>query len=161
MQQENSFSRYRRLVQEIALAVIALDALGKWWALGALTDAPLRLPGVTFELSPGSDIEAAGAYWLGTSTGPLMAVFDALLLGLVVVLASRIRSVVWAVSAGLGAGAAASDLIDRLVRPPGVLRGDLIHWIDTAWSASFNIADVAFLGAVVLAASLARTGRVA
>jgi signal peptidase II len=161
MLQQNPFGRNRRLVHAIALAVVALDALGKWWALVVLTDAPLRLPGVVFELAPGSGSEAAGASWLGTNAGPVMAVFDALLLGLVVILASRIKSIVWAVAAGLGAGAATADLIDRLVRPPGVFRGHLLHWIDPAWSASFNIADVAFLGAAVLAASLARTGRAA
>jgi signal peptidase II len=157
LMQRSPFIRHDRLVHAVALAVVTVDALGKWWALAVVSDAPMRLPGFAFRISLDSGIGAVTTAWLGDGASTVMAVADALLVGAVVLAAGRIRAVEWAVAAGLGAGAVASDLIDRLARPPGVLRGALVHWIDPAWSTSFNIADVALAAAVVLTVSLTPT----
>lgn len=155
--QRSPFTRHDRLVYTVAVAVVAVDALGKMWALAVVRDEPLRLPGIVFRISLDNGIGARPVPWFSSSAVVVLVVLDALLVGVAVVAARRITAGPWAVAAGLGAGAAACDLIDRLARPPGVLRGALVHWIDPAWSTAFNIADVALVAAVVLAVSLART----
>ena len=43
--------------------------------------------------------------------------------------ATRLRSAAWAVSLGLVLGGAAGNLVDRLCRSPGPLRGHVVDWI--------------------------------
>jgi signal peptidase II len=137
---KNPFARRPApLVLKVAATVVAADALSKAWALHALDATPPAAP-------------VTGS-WLGTAAGPVQAVLDLLVITAVAALARRITSPPWAVVAGLAAGAAAGDLIDRLARPPGPLRGALVHWIDTPLVA-FNLADVAVVVAATLALSL-------
>ncbi|GAA1255625.1 hypothetical protein GCM10009609_18550 [Pseudonocardia aurantiaca] len=149
--QEGPFAqRHDLLLWTVALAVVAVDAMSKAWALGALSSETWRLPGFSLHLSLDTD----SAPWLGAGAIAVMGVFDLFVLAVLAILAGQIRTAPWAVAAGLAAGAAASDFIDRLARPPGLLRGVVVHWIETAWMASFNLADGAFILAAVLAAAL-------
>ena len=132
MQKSPFARRHAPLVLKVASAVVVVDAVSKAWALQALV--PAR--------------------WPGPVDGPVQAVFDLLLIATVAALAREITSAPWAVVAGLAAGAATGDLIDRLARPPGPLRGALVHWIDAPPLSAFNLADVAYVGATVLALSL-------
>jgi signal peptidase II len=150
--QESGYPRRRhRLVWEVALTVVAVDALSKAWAFWALSESPRRLPGISLQLALQTD-----AAWLGARGAPLLAIFDALLVGMLAVLAREITTNRWAVAAGLAAGGAAGDFIDRLARPPGFLRGAVVHWIEIASMASFNLADIALGLAAVLAAAMRR-----
>jgi lipoprotein signal peptidase len=149
--QESPFSRrHDLLVWKVALAVVAVDAVSKSWALWALSVTPSHLPGVSLQVS----LDTNPAPWLGAGAIAVMAAFDLLVLGVLAVLAGEIRTAPWGVAAGLAAGAAASDFIDRLARPPGLLQGALVHWIKTEWTASLNLADSALILAAVLAATL-------
>jgi signal peptidase II len=152
MQQSPYPARNGHLAGKVALTVVAADAVSKSVALWALADAPKRFPGDTWE---NSLVSSAGS-WLGSGAAPTMAALDVVVL---VILAGLVRyssNPQWAFAAGLAGGAAASDLIDRVARPPGPLRGALIHWIETPWLPSFNLADVAYAGAALLAVSLLR-----
>lgn len=131
MQKSPFARRHAPLVLKVATTVVVVDALSKAWALHALGATPSAFP----------------------VTGPVQAVFDLLMIATVTALAREITSPGWAVVAGLAAGAATGDLIDRIARPPGPLRGALVHWIDTPLAA-FNLADVAYVVATVLALSL-------
>ena len=155
--QEGPFAqRHDPLLWTVALAVVAVDAMSKTWALEALSGEHWRLPGLALHVSLDTD----SAPWLGAGAIAIMGVFDLFVLGVLAILAREIRTAPWAVAAGFAAGAAASDFIDRLARPPGLLQGALVHWIETEWMASFNLADGALILAAVLAAALSsRRGR--
>ena len=122
--QEGPFAqRHDLLLWTVALAVVAVDAMSKTWALEALSGEPWRLPGLALHVSLDTD----SAPWLGAGAIAIMGAFDLFVLGVLAILARQIRTAPWAVAAGLAAGAAASDFIDRLARPPGLLQGALVH----------------------------------
>ncbi len=77
--------------------------------------------------------------------------------------ASRLRSTGWAVALGLILGGAAGNLVDRLARAPGPLRGAVVDWISLldpygpVWPI-FNLADSAIVCGGVCAVVLVLLG---
>lgn len=138
------------LVAAIGALVILFDQLTKHWALNALQDGPIEVIGsLQFNLrfNPG----AAFSLGSGGRFGPWIA-----LLALVVVstlaLGYPARFKLGAVAAGLIAGGALGNLIDRGFRGDnGFLHGEVVDFIDLQWWPVFNIADAAIcIGAVLL-----------
>jgi signal peptidase II len=67
------------------------------------------------------------------------------------VLAMRVRTTALAVATGLALGAGIGNLLDRLFRAPGPLRGGVVDWLRPAWaSGSMNVADVAIQAAILV-----------
>jgi signal peptidase II len=69
----------------------------------------------------------------------------------------------WAVALGLVLGGAIGNLLDRLFRAPGVLRGGVVDWIsvfapDGRVYPIFNLADSAIVCGGILGAVLALRG---
>lgn len=60
---------------------------------------------------------------------------------------------------GLVGGGAAGNLVDRLARPPGPGRGAVVDFVDVAWFAAFNLADVALTIGVAVAFVLSWQGQ--
>jgi signal peptidase II len=117
---------------------------------GALYLVVYRNPGAAFSL-------ATGLTWL----------LSLIALGVVVVivrLASRLRSRGWALGLGLVLGGALGNLVDRLLRAPGPLRGHVVDFLSllvpdgSVWPV-FNLADSAIVCGGVLLVFLAATGR--
>ncbi len=87
--------------------------------------------------------------------------FSGLALGIAVVIMtrlSRLRSVGWAVALGLVLAGAVGNLVDRLLRPPGVGRGAVVDFIDLQYFATFNLADSLITCGAVLAVVLSLRG---
>lgn len=141
----------------LSAVVLVLDQLSKAWAVEALADGARRdligdLLGFQLVFNPGAALSiATGMTWLLTIVATVVIV--------VVVRASRrIGSTAWAVALGLLLGGALGNLVDRLVREPGVARGhvvDFIAYLD--WFVG-NVADIAIVAAAVLVVILAATG---
>ncbi|MDQ4133775.1 MAG: signal peptidase II [Actinomycetota bacterium] len=132
----------------VAALVIVADQLTKAWATEALADGPIDLFGsVRFALTTNT----AGAFGLGGRFVPFLALAA---LVLVTVLATRseairLRSV--AVAAGLVLGGALGNLLDRLFRSPGMLRGAVVDFVDVGFWPVFNVADSAItVGCILL-----------
>jgi signal peptidase II len=70
----------------------------------------------------------------------------------------RLRSSAWAVTLGLLLGGAVGNLVDRLVRAPGVGRGAVVDFIHLQHFATFNVADSAITVGAVLAVLLSLRG---
>ena len=73
------------------------------------------------------------------------------------------RSTGWAIALGLVLGGAVGNLIDRIFRHPGVMRGHVVDWISLFSSDGhvwpiFNLADSAIVCGAVLCAVLALLG---
>lgn len=132
-------------------AVVVVDQLSKIAALRGLGEPIPLLPGLTLQLS----FNTGAAFSMGTALTPLFTLIAVVVVGWIVVQAARIATRGWAAAVGLIGGGAAGNLVDRILRPPGVARGAVVDFIDVAWFASFNIADTALTCGVALAVLLA------
>ena len=77
---------------------------------------------------------------------------------LIVIEAPRLRSVGWAAALGLLLAGSAGNLIDRLLRAPGIGRGAVVDFIDLQHFAVFNVADSCLTCGAVLAIWLSLRG---
>jgi signal peptidase II len=69
---------------------------------------------------------------------------------LIALVAWSVRTTSYAVAIGLLLGGGVGNLMDRLLRAPGPLRGGVVDWIKpTLSSGSLNIADLSINAAVV------------
>ena len=111
---------------------------------GLVTLREIRNPGAAFSL-------ATGATLIFTCVAAMVVV-------VIVRTARRLRSGGWAVALGLLLGGATGNLVDRLLRSPGPLRGHVVDFIDVGWWPVFNVADSAIVTGGLLAVLLASRG---
>jgi signal peptidase II len=132
----------------LAGLVVVLDQLTKLWAVAALSDGPVPVLDGVLRLrltrNPG------GAFSLLTGFTPLLALLAAAMAVVIVRTARRATDPVMAYSLGLVLGGAVGNLVDRLVRAPGFLRGEVIDFIRVPYWPTFNLADSAITVGVVL-----------
>jgi signal peptidase II len=134
----------------VAAGVVVVDQLTKIWAVAGLSDGPVRLIGSLLELrltrNPG------GAFSLLTNLTPVLAVLAVLVAVYLVRTTRRTADAVMAYSLALVLGGAVGNLVDRLVRSPGFLRGEVVDFIKVPHWPTFNIADSAITIGVILIA---------
>jgi signal peptidase II len=134
----------------VAGVVVVLDQLAKIWAVGALSDGPVQVIGsfLQFRLTrnPG------GAFSVLTGFTPVLAVLAVGMVVYIVRTTRRTADVVMAYSLGLVLGGAVGNLIDRMVRSPGFLRGEVVDFIKVPNWPTFNVADCAITVGVILIA---------
>ncbi len=143
------------LVATLAVIVILLDQLTKLLVVHNLT------PGESTRILGGlvylSEFRNAGAAF-STATGVtwLLALVAIAVVVVIIRMARKLRSIPWAIALGLVLGGAIGNLIDRIFRYPGFLRGHVVDFIsvfgpDGQHFAVFNVADSAItLGAITL-----------
>ena len=102
---------------------------------------------------------AGAAFSIGTGATYLFGIVAIAVIAVIVRTSRRLFSTPWAVVLGLLLGGATGNLIDRLLRSPGVLRGHVVDWIQLPHFAVFNLADSAISIGGVLAVLLALMGR--
>jgi signal peptidase II len=152
-----ALSRPRSLLVLLALNTVVLDAATKALVVAKLEHRePVHVLGdlVTLEVSRNSG--AAFSFAQGAT-----AVFTLIAVAVVVVIVRtlpRLRRRGWAVTLGLLLGGAVGNLVDRLVRAPGVGRGAVVDFIHLPHFATFNVADSAITTGAVLAALLSLRG---
>jgi signal peptidase II len=147
----------------LAAGVLAIDVTTKQLAVATLEGAePVRLLGgavyLTFTTNSGAAFSLGRSY---TFVFPLVALA---VVGWIVWMALRLRSVPWAVALGLVFGGAVGNLIDRLFRPPGPFVGEVVDMVSLFDPYGrvfpvFNAADSALVCGVALAVWLELTGR--
>jgi signal peptidase II len=101
---------------------------------------------------------SGAAFSLGTS---MTIVFTLIAVGVIFFIlrtSRRLRSLPWAVTLGLLLGGATGNLTDRLLRSPGLFRGDVVDWIQLPHWPVFNVADSAIVCGGALAVLLAARG---
>jgi len=137
--------------------VIALDALTKYLVVAHLEHRePVRLLGGALLLAVSRNSGAAFSFAQGATL-----VFTAVAVTVVVVIvrtARRLGSLGWAVTLGLLLGGATGNLLDRLLRSPGVGRGAVVDFIDFRVWPVFNLADSAIVVGGLLAVLLSARG---
>jgi signal peptidase II len=137
------------LIVGLVVGIVLLDQLTKAWVVESLADEPLSIIGDTVELrlsrNPG------GAFSLLTGFTPLIAVLAAIVAVVLVRVAQRSKDPLMVVALSLVLGGALGNLIDRLFRAPGFLRGEVVDFVRVGAFPSFNVADSAItIGAALL-----------
>ncbi len=80
----------------------------------------------------------------------LVSVLSLVAVALITVAAWSVRTTSVAVALGLLLGGGIGNLLDRLLRAPGPLRGGVVDWIKpTLVSGSLNVADLSINAAVI------------
>ncbi|MBK9181234.1 MAG: signal peptidase II [Acidimicrobiales bacterium] len=137
------------LVAGVAIAVVIVDQLTKWWALTALDD---RIVSVAWTLRLNLAFNKGSAFGLGPGLAPFIAV-AALAIVVILLRSGRHRqSLPGAVAVGLVLGGAIGNLLDRAFRSgDGFLQGGVVDFIDFQWWPIFNVADTAIvIGGILL-----------
>jgi signal peptidase II len=134
------------LVLDVLTKIVAVDRLEP------LVGVPLLGGLLTLRLirNPGAAFSSGEAY---TYVFSLAAI--AVLVFVLVRLAPRIGHRGWAVALGLLCAGVAGNLVDRLFRAPGVLRGHVVDFLQLPHWPIFNVADICITSAAVLIMLLA------
>jgi signal peptidase II len=146
-----------------AAAAVALDQWVKWLCTEHLTEGvPVRILGGLVYLSLLRN--SGAAFSMGSSHTWVFPVITLVVIGWIGWMATRLRSVPWAVALGLVLGGAFGNLGDRLFRAPGPFQGHVVDMISlfapyAEKFAVFNIADSCLSVGVALAVLLELTGR--
>lgn len=141
--------RLLALVIGLTLVVLVIDQVTKAWALSALTEGDRvevidGLLGLRLLFNPGAALSiATGMTWVLTLVACAVVV-------VVIRVSRKLGSTGWAVALGLLLGGALGNLVDRMIRDPGVFRGHVIDFIAYADFFVGNVADIA----IVVAAGL-------
>lgn len=145
------------LVVAVAIPVVLVDQLTKLWALSALADGPIQVLG---PLRLNLAYNRGAAFGLGGSFVPLLAVVAATIVIVAVARGAAAGHPGLAASLGLLLGGAFGNIVDRVVRAPGPLRGAVVDFIDVGFWPVFNLADCAItLGCVAMVILSGRSDR--
>jgi signal peptidase II len=152
--------RIRALTVMFCVAVIVLtaDVISKQQVLARLPGhPPVRLLDglITLDLT----FNAGAAFGVGTSYTAVIALIVCGVIAYIIRTARRLRSLAWTIALGLLLGGAMGNLGDRVFRAPGLLRGEVVDWINLPhFPWTFNLADASITCAAVLIAVLALRG---
>jgi signal peptidase II len=107
---------------------------------------------------------SGAAFSLGSGYTWVFPLITLVVLGWILWMARKLRSIAWAVALGLVLGGALGNLGDRLFRAPGPFQGKVVDMISlfapyAEKFAVFNVADSCLTIGVVLAVLLELTGR--
>lgn len=142
----------------VAAFVIAADVISKIIVVAKLSGRPpVRLLDGLLTLDYTRN--AGAAFSIGTGATYLFGIVAVAVIVVILRTSRRLFSSPWAAVLGLLLGGATGNLIDRLLRSPGVMRGYVVDWIQLPHFAVFNLADSAISIGGVLAVLLALTGR--
>jgi signal peptidase II len=152
-----------RLLSLIAVLVLAADITTKTLAVAELEGRdPLALFGGLVWLNV---VRNPGAAWsMATGYTWILSLIAITVVIVLIRVARRLRSTGWAVALGLVLGGALGNLMDRIFRAPGPLRGHVVDMVsivrpDGSFFPVFNAADSAVCCGGILLVLLALTGR--
>ena len=139
----------RRLFVTVSTLIFAIDLATKNWAASYLQfREPVRLIGdflkLTYGTNPGAGFSfATDATFLLSSLKLCVAAF-------IIYYMRKVINKGWALGLAMLLGGVAGNLWDRITRPPGIWRGEVVDWIQLPNWPIFNLADSAIVGAGVL-----------
>ena len=146
----------------LAIVIVIADQLTKHWAINRLSDD--RVIEIVWTLQFNLAFNSGMAFGRGQGFGPIIAVVATIVIVWLLVSLRTTGGALNTFGIGCVIGGAAGNLIDRLFRQEGWLRGAVVDFIDFQWFPIFNIADMAInvgAGALILNALLASRRTVA
>lgn len=142
----------------VAAAAVVLDQLAKGLVLRHLSvGEPVQVIGtlVQFTLT----FNAGAAFSMGTTLTPWLTVLVVCLVVAIVVVSTRVKSLLWTWALALLLGGALGNLSDRMFRSPGFFRGHVVDFVQLPHWAVFNVADMCVVTAACLILFATFTGR--
>jgi signal peptidase II len=137
----------------VAVTVLAADLVTKIVAVALIEPGdPVEIIGdtVTFKLVRNS----GAAFSMATGYTWILTLIALVVVAGIIRYSNRLGSIWWALGLGLVLGGALGNLIDRIFRAPGPLRGHVVDFVSVGWWPVFNVADSAVvcgaIGLVVL-----------
>ena len=138
-----------RILFSVAWAVWILDLATKIWAVNNLSfKSNIKVIGEFFQLTLIRNPGAAFSFATGATI--FLSLFSLVVMVVVLYYSPKITSRGWAVVLGLVLGGILGNMVDRIFREPGVLRGHVIDWLQLPNFPVFNIADTAIVSAALL-----------
>jgi signal peptidase II len=137
------------LAAAIVAGVVLLDLVTKVWAVGELSDGPVAIVGddIGFRLARNT----GGAFSLFQGYTPLLAVVAGVVAYFLVRTVRRTHDTLLVVALSLVLGGALGNLIDRVFRAPGFLRGAVVDFVHVGSFPTFNVADASItIGAALV-----------
>ncbi|MFJ6097363.1 signal peptidase II [Williamsia muralis] len=137
----------------VAVTVLVADLITKIVAVALIEPGdPVEIVGdtVTFKLVRNS----GAAFSMATGYTWILTLIALAVVAGIIRYSHRLGSIWWAFGLGLVLGGALGNLIDRIFRAPGPLRGHVVDFMSVGWWPVFNVADSAVvcgaIGLVVL-----------
>lgn len=134
----------------IAAVVLIADIVTKSLAVAHIDPAdPISIVGDTVTLTLLRN--SGAAFSMATGYTWILTIIALVVVAVIIRFSSRLRSGWWMLGLGLVLGGALGNLVDRLFRSPGPLRGYVVDFVSVGWWPVFNVADSAVVcGAVLL-----------
>jgi signal peptidase II len=127
----------------VAVVIAVLDQMSKAWALRDLADG--RVIHVIWTLQFNLTYNRGMAFSRGTGVGPIIGVIGLVVVVMLLLSLRRADNVLTRLATGLIIGGAMGNILDRLFRDSGWMRGAVIDFIDFQWWPVFNVADMAIM----------------
>ena len=138
-----------RTLFSVAWTIWILDLATKIWAVNNLSfKSNIKVIGEFFQLTLVRNPGAAFSFATGATI--FLSLFSLVVMVVVLYYSPKITSRGWAVVLGLVLGGILGNMVDRIFREPGVLRGHVIDWLQLPNFPVFNIADTAIVSAALL-----------
>ncbi len=146
----------RKKVLFLALAIVAIDQLLKYWVVANLEgESKISL------IPPGALINdswvwlevtrnTGAAFGFGSTFTYVFSALAVLVIGLIYAMAKNFTNCYWLLTLGFMMGGAAGNLLDRILRSPGPLRGAVVDYLAVKNFSIFNLADAFITIAAVL-----------
>jgi signal peptidase II len=135
--------RTSRMSLLLSGVIVLLDQVSKAWALRDLADG--RIIHVIWTMQFNLTFNRGMAFSRGTGIGPIIGVIGLVVVVLLLLSLRRADNALTRVATGLIIGGAVGNILDRLFRGSGWMRGAVIDFIDFQWWPVFNIADMAIM----------------
>jgi signal peptidase II len=145
-----------RVMVPVAVLVVVLDQLTKWWALERLSRG--RTIDLFWTLRFNLVRNAGAAFSTGRGLGPVLGVLAVVVVVVLVRMGRMAATLPTALGLGLVLGGALGNLTDRAFRSGsgGFLGGHVVDFVDLQWWPVFNLADSAIVvGGLLLAFTFA------
>ena len=138
-----SLFRATRMSLLVAGVIAVLDQLSKAWALRDLADG--HIIHLIWTLQFNLTYNRGMAFSRGTGLGPVIGVIALVVVVMLLLSLRRADNSLTRLATGLIIGGAVGNILDRLFRGSGWMRGAVIDFIDFQWWPVFNIADMAIM----------------
>lgn len=136
-----------------AAVVVALDQLTKNWAVSSLRSGTPRP--VWWTLRWNLTFNGGMSFSKGQGAGPLLGMAAIVVACVLLASLRKGASTLLTTAVALIAGGALGNVLDRLFRGDGFMRGKVVDFIDVQWWPIWNVADMGVvIGAILMAVSL-------
>ncbi len=144
----------RRLFIFIASITFTLDLATKNWAERFLQGSePIKVIGDFLKLTYATNPGAAFSFFEDATL--LLSALKLGVVGFIIFFIRQVTNKYWVAALALLLGGVLGNLYDRVLRPPGVWRGEVIDWIELPNWPVFNLADSAIVCAGIAMTVLA------